>query len=468
MAQLYTGEVIEAPPTTGARPYTGEVITGESVVKDAKRDAPKKPTAKDAALAPLAGPEAALAMGTGMYAKPLSDVAGMAAIPMHAMGFDREPGRVRDQVREALTYKPRTLMGQEAAENNPMALLARLLSKGGDWAADAVAPPATSGPVRAAIGEGVREAVPQAANLLGAKGSGAAADAAGGAMRSSARNWMSSALKPPLKALQTGKADRAVTTLLDEGVNVTRGGMETLQGRIDGINTRIKDIIEKSTATVDKKVVASNLKEKLNQFKKQVTPDADLRSIQKAWDEFLDHPMLPKETPAKVEVSQILDEKGKPFTKDIPASGTNKFPVQTAQELKQGTYRSLKDKAYGELKGADIEAQKTLARGLKEEIAKAVPAVRPLNARESELLNALSLVERRALMEANKNPIGLGWLNSNKAAFAGWMADRSGLFKSLVARMLNATGETLPPLGAAAAPVGAATQGQLRPPPPGP
>ena len=36
----------------------------------------------------------------------------------------------------------------------------------------------------------------------------------------------------------------------------------------------------------------------------------------------------------------------------------NKMSVQRAQSMKQGTYRSLGNKAFGELKGADMEAQK--------------------------------------------------------------------------------------------------------------
>jgi hypothetical protein len=133
----------------------------------------------------------------------------------------------------------------------------------------------------------------------------------------------------------------------------------------------------------------------------------------------------------------------------------NEIPVKLAQELKQGTYKALKDKAYGELKSADIEAQKALAFGLKEEIAKAIPEVQPLNTRESAMLNALSLTERRVLMDANKNPVGLGTLSLSPTHFAMWMADRSPLFKSLVARMLNrgsqgaqAAGEVSPAIGA--------------------
>jgi hypothetical protein len=122
------------------------------------------------------------------------------------------------------------------------------------------------------------------------------------------------------------------------------------------------------------------------------------------------------------------------------------MPVQLAQELKQGTYAALGKKSYGELKGADTEAQKALARGLKEEIATAVPAVSKLNAQESKLLTTLDVTERRVLMEANKNPMGLAWLASHPAAWAAFMADRSGPFKSLAARIVNKNAEAVPQL----------------------
>ena len=171
--------------------------------------------------------------------------------------------------------------------------------------------------------------------------------------------------------------------------------------------------MQNSPAIVDKYAVGYRLSKVMDDFTKQVAPSSDIAAIQRAFDDFTNHPLLT-------------------HTRDIP--------VQLAEELKQGTYRSLGDKAYGELKGADITAQKALAMGLKEEIAAAVPAVRPLNAAESKLLNALSVSERRVMIEANKNPLGLGWLSTNPVKLAGWMADRSGLFKSLIARMLNTSG----------------------------
>jgi hypothetical protein len=45
------------------------------------------------------------------------------------------------------------------------------------------------------------------------------------------------------------------------------------------------------------------------------------------------------------------------------------------------------------------------------------------------------------LLEANKNPVGLAALAINHpSAFAAFMADRSALFKSLVARTMNQAG----------------------------
>ena len=127
------------------------------------------------------------------------------------------------------------------------------------------------------------------------------------------------------------------------------------------------------------------------------------------------------------------------------------IPVQLAQELKQGTYRALGNKSYGEIGAASTEAQKALARGLREQIAENVPSVVAPLRRESDLMNVLSVAERRALQEASKNPMGLSMLTQNPYAWAGFMADKSALFKSLLARSLHTGG------GAAATTAGATT-----------
>jgi hypothetical protein len=111
--------------------------------------------------------------------------------------------------------------------------------------------------------------------------------------------------------------------------------------------------------------------------------------------------------------------------------------VQDAQRLKQGTYKVL-EKKYGQLGSAETEAQKGLARGLKEAIAEAVPEVGPLNAKQSELIKALKVTGRRAMMDDNRNPVGIAGLSQSPSQLAVMLADRSALLKSLAARGANA------------------------------
>ena len=235
-------------------------------------------------------------------------------------------------------------------------------------------------------------------------------------LESSAQSLMKSALKPPLASMRSGKGVQAIQTMLDEGINVSPGGVAKLKEKISSLNTEIaQELSSHSASVVDKSKVWNSVKGTLDKFKMQVNPNADVAKIRAAWDEFLNHPM-------------------------ITGDG---IPVELAQKLKQGTYRVL-DKKYGQLGSAETEAQKALARGLKEEISSAVPAVAGLNAQESKLIGALNLTERRVFMEANKNPLGLSLLAHDPVAWASFMADRSGLFKSLIARMLHSGAETIP------------------------
>lgn len=226
------------------------------------------------------------------------------------------------------------------------------------------------------------------------------------------RTLMQSALKPTIKQLKSGDAKVAVDTLLQEGISPTKGGVEKLRSLIDNKNQEIANVIQGSNATVNKFSALRPLSDTAQKFSKQVNPTTDLEAITKAGLDFLQHPSYPGPT----------------------------MPVQDAQALKQGTYRIL-SKKYGQVGTADTEAQKAIARGLKNEIAAAVPAVDGLNSQEANLLRTLDVAERRALMELNKNPAGLSWLASSPATWAAFMADRSAAFKALAARMVNATNQ---------------------------
>lgn len=262
-------------------------------------------------------------------------------------------------------------------------------------------------PNRAATGAAIGGLLPPAM-----KAAGAIAEPIGNALgdlaQSGSKRLMQSALKPTVAQLRTGEADTAVQTLLDYGINPTKSGVQKLRDLIDAKNAEIAHEIASSGATVDKSKVMQTLEGVRSKFSNQVSPTGDLGAIQGVADDFAAHPNLLG----------------------------NDIPVQAAQSMKQGTYRVLAGK-YGQMGSAETEAQKALARGLKEEIATAIPAVGPMNAEESRLLTTLSVAERRALMDANKNPMGLASLAHNPLGWAAFMADRSAAFKSLAARMVN-------------------------------
>lgn len=234
-------------------------------------------------------------------------------------------------------------------------------------------------------------------------------------MEKGAKSLMWSALKP---SVSTGKdeAVKAVDTLLEQGLSPTMSGVEKLKGKIADLDSQITQIIANSPATIQKSEVGMRMLDLLNKAKNQVNPQADMDAIKKAWLEFRNHP-------------------------DI--IGKQDIPIQKAHEMKQGTYRSL-SKKYGEAGTADTEAQKTLARALREEAAKAEPDAAKLLKVESDLLRTLDVAEKRAFMEMNKNPGGLAWLSANPMSWAAFMADKSSAFKALAARALYQGKDQIP------------------------
>ena len=236
---------------------------------------------------------------------------------------------------------------------------------------------------------------------------------------------MQSSIKPTTADLRTGKAKQAVQTMLEEGVNPTMQrtifgrGLDTLKEKVGNLNNQIADIIQNSKGNVSKSSVLSYLDDLERKAMQQVNPASDLKAIQNVRDEFISHPLAQGDT----------------------------IPVQLAQKLKSGTYKAVGAKSYGELGSTATEAQKQLARGLKEEVALAEPAVSALNTQESALLNALNVSERRALQELNNNPLSLSLLANDPKAAVAFMADKSGAFKALLARILYRTGQVATPKG---------------------
>lgn len=262
-----------------------------------------------------------------------------------------------------------------------------------------------------------------AAKAIGTQGAvQGAAEAAGVGLAAAAKplgaRIMQSAVKPGLKFLTKGDAaatPQVVKTLLDEGVNVTPAGISKLQRLIAATNDEIKTAI---APAANKEIpalgVASRLSDVTKRFATQVNPQPDLEAISQVGQNFLEHPA-------------------------ISPQGT--VTVGQAQALKQGTYARLGEK-YGTERAAGLEAEKALARGLKEDIAAEVPQVTALNQREGRLLEALDATGRRVALAGNRDPVGFAWAAHNPTTFLAALLDRSPAVKSLIARGLyNHAGE---------------------------
>lgn len=230
-----------------------------------------------------------------------------------------------------------------------------------------------------------------------------------------AKALMQSAIKPSGADLLTGKAARAVSTLLDEGIQPTVSGMNQLRGMGEAQNAKVADLLSRTGGTIPKEAAANRIQDVVSRVEAvHPTPQDVLPTVEKVYTNFMQNGLIPKD-----------------------------IPVEQAQAVKQDIYRMMK---YGELK-ADLPKEaafKALGRGLKEELEQSVPGVKTLNARASELWNALNVSERRALLDLNRNPLNIGVLAHSPMMFATYMADKSAAFKGLIARGLYSGQQQIP------------------------
>lgn len=202
-----------------------------------------------------------------------------------------------------------------------------------------------------------------------------------------------SALKPST-TLPPAQRAAIVKTGIENEIPVSKGGLESLGNLIDDYNQKIKAEIDADpTRPIDPNAVATRADVAKAKFAKQVNAGGDLAAIDASKQQF-------------------LNEQG--ATPGNPAPPMN---AADAQEMKQGTYRVLSGK-FGEQGSAAVEAQKALARGLKEEIANQFPEISNLNATESKLLDLQPVLERAVNRISNHQAIGIGTPVAGAAAKA--------------------------------------------------
>lgn len=276
----------------------------------------------------------------------------------------------------------------------------------------------TGSPLAGSLAAGVAEVGPYA---LGGFGAG---KALAGLAKAGGERLMQIAIKPSKAARDSGDAIKAVKTLLEEGANVSEGGVAKLTEKINGLDAELAQVIQNATGNVLNTNVLQTLRGLMKQYESGTLASNNLEKIREVSNHFLKHPFF---------------------------RGGDEMAVQAAQAMKRQNYRELGDAAYGMgLKPmAERDALKQINRGLAGEIKRVAPEAGPLNAQMSPLINARDLAQERVLAAGNRNLVGLGILNPKTLAW--WLADRSPLAASLAARGLYSGVSSLAPsLGAAA------------------
>lgn len=222
---------------------------------------------------------------------------------------------------------------------------------------------------------------------------------------------MQGALKPSAKNLASGRADKAVTTLLEHGVPVSKSGIETLKGKIGNLESKIQSVLADSPGVVDKYAVGTALGDLVKKTQTNLSAADDVVAIQDTLTKFLNHPLL---------------------------NNSSTIPVSLANKIKQSIYASVGESAYGlgAKPAIQIAAEKGIASGLRRQTALAEPAVVPLLEDQAALVNALKVMQPRAMMQGNVNPLGLGLLASDPRAALAFAVDRNAPIRSWLAGQL--------------------------------
>ena len=235
------------------------------------------------------------------------------------------------------------------------------------------------------------------------------------ALDAAARRTMQMALKPPLEAHQKNfapgvtKGRQAVHTLLTEGVNPT--DVAKLEATRSALAAARQQELAKSGATISTSRVADYAPNALEKFR--YGPLAD-------------------------EAVDVIGDVQRRFVGHQEIAGQADIPVQLAEKMKQGYQAAIGNK-YGAISqnptraAIETEAEKQIARGLRELQAEAAPKASESLFRESALINAKKLAERRAAMSGNNQLMGLGWI-ANPLMWPLWLAERSPTIGGLMAR----------------------------------
>ena len=261
------------------------------------------------------------------------------------------------------------------------------------------------------LGTAARMAPDIATSFMGFGAGGSVGRALGESVANPAsRSLMMSSLKAiPTTPLRD--VVRAAKTMFDEGETVTEGGIRNLLNKLKELQGRKMSILGSSPETVNLRDVGQIMEVTKEKLKRRGDWEAGVKAVEDIYGKLLSNPL---------------------------AGGKSDIPVKLAEEIKQGISKEVSESAYRggttAVQGEALLAEQSALRNL---VGEKVPQVIPINKRESDLLNVLSIGERRVATELRNNHVALGAIAKNPAAAALYMADKSSAFKSWLAHVIK-------------------------------
>lgn len=216
-------------------------------------------------------------------------------------------------------------------------------------------------------------------------------------------------LKPGSRVNTTADIKARVRTGLKQGITIDEKGLGRLQGLVDQLNSSIEaDIATDPNAPISPTDVSTRLVDARRAAQIQALPESDVSAVDAARTEWLRQHQIPGRPAVLPRATGLVDAQGNPImTSGTPAVPARDIPIKAeeAQELKKGTYRQMSKKAYGEQQSGTVEAQKALARGLKEELEHIFPEIKSKNLAEGELIDLQPDLEAAVNRLGNKSTI---------------------------------------------------------------
>lgn len=248
------------------------------------------------------------------------------------------------------------------------------------------------------------------------------------------------ALKPG-KGVAAGTSDAA----LARGLPISSAGEAMLEASKAGPNAVLTEVFGNApaTRTISPGPVVEAIQAVRQKFASGSVSEANLRAVDAAQQQFLDHLREPGTTEA-----------------------VRNMTPQEAQTMKTQTYRDIKNmkrSAYwSETNSASVEVQQAIARALKDQLEQQFPEVAAPNAELSVIHDIKPALADAVHRSANRNPLGLtaqlaalgggfmaGELPAGLATAGMMEALRSPMVRSRLAITLARAGKTTVPLATA-------------------